>query len=81
MNSPKDIMHLAFEISLVIPESEFFTCRKILHGADGFTAPIKKVLWIFIALRNLSSSAEIEQAKLGTNDNTLTITPPLSQGI
>jgi hypothetical protein len=29
----------------------FLTCRKILHGAGGFTSPPKEiVLWILIAL-------------------------------
>jgi hypothetical protein len=40
----------------------FLTCCKILqHGANSFTSPLKEVmLWIFTALENLSSSAEIE---------------------
>jgi hypothetical protein len=37
------------------------TCRKILHGADGFTSPPKKVL-ICITLKNPSPSARFEPA-------------------
>jgi hypothetical protein len=47
----------------------FLTCRKILrHGADGFTSPQKEdMLGISIALRDPSSSAGFEPAKLGSN--------------
>jgi hypothetical protein len=44
-------------------------CLKILrHEANGFASPPKEgVLWIFIALKNPSSSAGIEPAELGSN--------------
>jgi hypothetical protein len=46
------------------------TCRKILRrGTDGFTSPQKEsVLRIFIALKNPSSSAGFEPAKIGSSD-------------
>jgi hypothetical protein len=46
-----------------------FTCRKILrHGDNGFTPRPKEVMiWIFIALKNLSSLAWFEPVNLGTN--------------
>jgi hypothetical protein len=42
-------MNLAFQMSLSIVTSDYFTCRKILqHKADGFTSPLKEgVLRIF----------------------------------
>jgi hypothetical protein len=45
------------------------SCRKILrHGADGRTFPPKKaLLWIFIALKNLSLLVVFEPANLGYN--------------
>jgi hypothetical protein len=47
-------MNLAFEISLFILGSDFFTCCKILqHGGDSSTSPPKEgVLLIFITLEN-----------------------------
>jgi hypothetical protein len=61
-------MNLAYEIFLYISKC-YLTYRKILqHEADWFTSPPKEgVLRIFIALRNLSSSAGYEPANLGSN--------------
>jgi hypothetical protein len=53
------------------------TCRKILHGANGFTYPPKEgVLWIFIAVKSVSSSAGMNSRTFGPMVSTLAITPP-----
>jgi hypothetical protein len=36
----KEIMNLAFEVSLSILRSDFFACCKILQEVDGFTFPL-----------------------------------------
>jgi hypothetical protein len=46
----------------------FLTCRKILHGTDGFSSSPKGiVLWIFITLKTPSFSAGFELTNLGSN--------------
>jgi hypothetical protein len=55
----------------LLHRKESLTCRKILHGADGFTwYPKKVVLRIFIAFKNPSLSAVFEPANLGLMANT-----------
>jgi hypothetical protein len=44
-------LNLADMVPLSSYGRDFLTCRKLLHGADGFTSPPKQVvLRIFIAL-------------------------------
>jgi hypothetical protein len=53
------------------------TCRKILHGADGFTSPPKGgVLRILTALKNPSPQLGLNPQTLDPMASTLTITPP-----
>jgi hypothetical protein len=55
----------------------YLTCRKILHGADGFISPPKEVvLRIHIALKNPFLSSGLEPANIwsnGKHDNHYTI--------
>jgi hypothetical protein len=57
--------------------SRSFTCCKILqHGTSGFTSyPKEGVLWIFIALKNLSPRLGLNPRPLGPVAGTLTTTP------
>jgi hypothetical protein len=54
-----------------VPPSQstgILTCHKILwYVADGFTPPQKKVVWIFIALKNQLSLTGFEPMNLGSN--------------
>jgi hypothetical protein len=65
-----EMMYFSLRSIFVHTSKGFLTCRKILHGADGFTSPPKEgVLRIFIALKNPSLLAGFEPAKLGSNYN------------
>jgi hypothetical protein len=58
----KRMMNLTLRNNFVYTRKWFFACRKILHGASGFTSPLKEgVLRIFIA------SAGFEPTNLGSN--------------
>jgi hypothetical protein len=60
--------NLALQIIFVHSSKGFLTFRKILQGADGFTAPPKEgVLRIFIAFKNRSPWAGIEPPNLCSN--------------
>jgi hypothetical protein len=52
-NMAKEMVNLAFKISIGYTSKCFFTCRKILQRvADGFTSPLKEgTLWICVALK------------------------------
>jgi hypothetical protein len=43
-NLAKEFMNLAFGVSLFIRRSDFFTCRQMWHGANGFTCRPKEVV-------------------------------------
>jgi hypothetical protein len=68
-------VNFAYEVSLSYSCGSL-TCRKILHGADGFNFPRKEiVLQIFIVVKNPSSSAEIRPSNLEFSGNHITIRP------
>jgi hypothetical protein len=69
-------MNLAFKISLFIIQSDFLHATKSYDGADGFSSPLNEdVLWIFIALKNLSTLPGLNRRILCPMASTLTITP------
>jgi hypothetical protein len=63
------MMNLALWSIFVHALKGSLTCHKILqHEADSFTSPPKEgMLWIFVTLKNQSSSAGFESMILGSN--------------
>jgi hypothetical protein len=66
----KEMMNLALRSTFVHTSQVIFTCRKILlHGASGFTYPLKEgMLGIFIILKNPSPQPHLNLQTLGSID-------------
>jgi hypothetical protein len=81
----KEFMNLAYDRHLFHISKGFSTCRKILHGADGFTSPPKEgLLRIFVALKSPSPRLGLNPQTLAQVSSTLTSRPPrtgLTMGI
>jgi hypothetical protein len=71
----KGMMNLALQSIFVHTFKWFIICRKFLHGASGFTYPLKEgVLQIFISLKNPLPRPGLNLQTLGQMANMLTIT-------